>query len=52
MKNYLVLDVGGTFTKYALMDENAVILEKDKVETPSYEKYGKEDFYLVLDQVV
>lgn len=52
MKNYLVLDVGGTFTKYALMDENAVILEKDKVETPSYEKYGKEDFYQVLDQVV
>lgn len=28
MKNYLVFDAGGTFTKYALMDENAEILEK------------------------
>ena len=27
MKNYLVFDAGGTFTKYALMDENAEILE-------------------------
>lgn len=49
MKNYLVFDVGGTFIIYALMDDNAVILEKDKVPTPSYEKYGKEDFYRVLD---
>lgn len=52
MKNYLVFDVGGTFTKFALMDENAIILEKDKVPTPSYEKYGKEDFYQVLDAIV
>ena len=36
MKKYLVLDAGGTFTKYALMDENAKILEKDKVVTPNY----------------
>ena len=36
MKNYLVFDAGGTFTKYALMDENAEILEKDKVPTPDY----------------
>ena len=27
MKNYLVFDAGGTFTKYALMDENAEILD-------------------------
>lgn len=51
MKNYLVFDIGGTFIKYALMDDNAVILEKDKVPTPSYEKYGKEDFYRVLDSI-
>lgn len=51
MKNYLVFDVGGTFIKYALMDDNAVILEKDKVPTPGYEKYGKEDFYHVLDSI-
>ena len=27
MKNYLVFDAGGTFTKYALRDENAEILD-------------------------
>lgn len=52
MKNYLVFDVGGTFIKYALMDENAVILEKDKVPTPFYETHTKDDFYQVLDSVV
>ncbi|MDO4337792.1 MAG: ROK family protein [Eubacteriales bacterium] len=52
MKNYLVLDGGGTFTKYALMDENAVILEKDKVPTPYYEDHTKEDYYQVLDGIV
>lgn len=52
MKNYLVFDAGGTFTKYALMDENAVILEKDKVGTPSYQEHTKEDFYQVLDNIV
>ena len=52
MKNYLVFDGGGTFTKYALMDENAVILEKDKVPTPDYTKHTKEDFYQVLDGIV
>lgn len=41
----------GTFTKYALMDENAVILEKDKVGTPSYQEHTKEDFYQVLDNI-
>lgn len=52
MKNYLVFDAGGTFTKYALMDENAVILEKDKVPTPSYLDSTKEDYYQVLDEIV
>lgn len=52
MKNYLVFDGGGTFTKYALMDENAVILEKDKVPTPFYGDHTKEDYYLVLDGIV
>ena len=49
MKNYLVFDAGGTFTKYALMDENAEILEKDKVPTPDYRTKTKEDYYAVLD---
>ena len=52
MRNYLVFDAGGTFIKYALMDENAQILEKDKVSTPYFEDHGKEDFYRVLGKVV
>lgn len=51
MKNYLVYDVGGTFIKYALMDENATILEKGKVPTPDYHQHTKEDFYDALDSV-
>ncbi|MCR5793858.1 MAG: ROK family protein [Solobacterium sp.] len=34
MSNYLTIDVGGTNIKYALMDENAEILEKDEIPTP------------------
>ena len=52
MKKYLVFDAGGTFTKYALMDENAEILEKDKVATPDYQTSTKEEYYQVLDDVV
>ena len=33
MKQYLVLDFGGTYTKYALMDENGAFLEKGKVDS-------------------
>lgn len=28
--NYLAIDVGGTFIKYAVITENCSILEKDK----------------------
>lgn len=31
---FLVLDVGGTFIKYAIMNENVRIIEKGKVTTP------------------
>jgi len=34
MKKYCVIDVGGTNIKYALMDEEANILDKGEVETP------------------
>lgn len=34
MKHYLVIDVGGTAIKYALMDEESTFLEKDEVKTP------------------
>ena len=30
---YLTIDMGGTFIKYALMDENAQITEKGKIPT-------------------
>lgn len=32
---YLVLDVGGSAIKYALMDQDAVIIEKGNVKTPN-----------------
>lgn len=51
-KRYLVFDAGGTFIKYALMNENAEILEKDKTPTPDYHTHTKEDFYSALDCVV
>lgn len=35
--NKLVFDVGGTFIKYALMNDNSDILEQGKVKTPEYE---------------
>lgn len=52
MKRYLVFDAGGTFTKYALMEETAEILEKNKVVTPDYHTSTKEDYYHILDSVV
>ena len=52
MKKYLVFDAGGTFIKYAWMNEEAEILEKDKVPTPDYHTHTKEDFYRSLDGVV
>ncbi len=35
MKKYCGIDVGGSSIKYALMDEEANVLEKGEVETPS-----------------
>lgn len=51
MKKYVVFDWGGQFLKYAYMNEDATILEKDKLVTPS-KKSTKEEFYCVLDQAV
>ena len=34
MKQYLVLDIGGTFIKYALMGEDGSFLENGKVPSP------------------
>lgn len=43
--NFLSLDVGGTFIKHALIDENGKILKQDKVATP----YGSQmDFVTTI----
>lgn len=52
MKRYLVFDAGGTYIKYALMNENAEILEKDKRPTLDYRTHTKEEFYGSLDEIV
>ena len=44
---YLIYDVGGTFVKYALMNEKGIILEKNKVATPR----NKEDFFSTMKEI-
>lgn len=44
--NYLTIDVGGTFTKYALMDQDCNFLKKGKVPT------AKEDLPGFIDMLV
>ena len=41
MKKILTVDVGGTFTKYAVMNDSAKIFERGKIPTPLD---GKENF--------
>ncbi|GLB25202.1 sugar kinase [Lacrimispora xylanolytica] len=48
---YLAIDNGGTFIKYAVMDESGNILEKGKEPTPDHKKTA-EDYFHVLDQIV
>lgn len=51
MGQYLVFDWGGTFMKYALMNDKAEVISKGKI--PSVKKDdNKENFYRVLDEVV
>lgn len=40
MMTYLAVDIGGTFIKYAVMDENCELIEKNKVETSKNENNG------------
>lgn len=51
MQQYLVFDWGGTFMKYALIDESGNIIEKYKIPSVSKDK-TKEDLYHVLDEIV
>lgn len=46
---YLVFDVGGTHSKYALMDEKAKIIEKGKFDTV---RTNREDFVKSLENIV
>lgn len=49
---YLVFDAGGTFTKYALMNEKTDILERGKFMTPDYTTGTKEAFISMINEVI
>ncbi len=51
MKEYLAFDWGGTFLKYALMNENTEIIEQGKVPTPPRTS-TIEEFMEVIDSIV
>lgn len=46
---YIVMDIGGTFIKYARMDEDGHILTQDKIKTP---KKDVDEFFETMDQIV
>lgn len=47
--NYLAIDVGGTFIKYAVITEECMITEKNKIPTP---QEGLEEFIQSLVEIV
>lgn len=49
MKAYMVFDIGGTYIKYAVMNENGTKLEGGKVPTP---QEGLEEFLQKISEVV
>ncbi len=51
MRKYLAFDGGGTFVKYALMDEEAGILKKGKFPTPKAENSTLEDLFKEMDPI-
>ena len=51
LKEYLVIDNGGTFIKYARMQENGSILKEGQVPTPPMSA-TEEDYFKVLDELV
>ena len=50
--NYLAIDLGGTKIKYALMNEDADILEKGKDDTPPGTTATIDDLLEVLDTII
>lgn len=51
MANYLTIDVGGTYIKYALMDAEATIIEQGEVPTPKM-KLDPETHHYIMDKDV
>ena len=51
MKEYLVFDWGGTFLKYALMNEETDILEQGKIPSPT-KKDTREIFFAAIDPII
>lgn len=49
MNQYLTIDVGGTAIKYAIMDEEANVINKDDIPTPTK---SMDDFLEALDSIV
>ncbi|NWQ39628.1 ROK family protein [Bacillus sp. EB106-08-02-XG196] len=49
MKAYMVFDIGGTYIKYAVMNENGTKLEGGKVPTP---QEGLEEFLQKISEIV
>ena len=47
--NYMVMDIGGTFIKYAHMDETGTIVFQDKIKTPLT---SFNEFWNVMDQLI
>ncbi|MBO7703171.1 MAG: ROK family protein, partial [Solobacterium sp.] len=51
MRRYLVFDWGGTYFKYAVMDEKTKVLEKSKVPSPPGTS-DQEHLYALIDPIV
>lgn len=49
MKQYLVIDIGGTAIKYALMNQEATIISQDETPTPYIDK---DHFFKTLDGII
>lgn len=50
--NYLAIDIGGTFIKYALTNNEADILERSKTPTPARFDHTIEDLLNVLSTII
>lgn len=50
--NYLVFDLGGTYFKYAMMDQDANMIEKSKIKAPEGKDRTKEAFFQVIGNVI